>query len=233
MCEDRAENSGNSVNYYAVVPIVALLATGYAYNENVVKAPLEPLNPYQHTVLIERADGGHGSGVIVGSRTIYTVKHVVKGLPPHQIKVTTWDGQIVSPKSVFYSEREHPDFAELIFDDNTFATWAKISYEPLQPLEMLSGIGNPLTLRWAAFSAQVAMNHDKTDMGDYNGYTMISGVTLQGLSGGPLFNARNEVVGLYVAMLGVTLSPFHPTVPFGIGIILPSSKFPEEFYASK
>lgn len=176
------------------------------------------------------ADGaiGGGSGSYIGDGLILTARHVVitEPLDPQSDRrdnlwVTTYDGQHVKASIAFVSE--DTDFAILRVPALKEPV-ARLSCSSPQTGEAVKAVGNPLLLiNWAVSPGSVVstkawdtnvievLSGGHFDL-DSAGWKTIVGATtpvLPGNSGGPIFDAAGDQIGILVA--GFT--PFSGFIP--------------------
>lgn len=180
----------------------------------------------------------HGSGFAVqyASRVfIVTNQHVVESAEScRDVSILTYEGQLFQPTRIF----QCPDFdvAALELDPKTISSLDSLRLCRLaDSSELESGfgvftIGAPLFMDWTMTYCHVGKlyrdvaelkeagiiknapeNRDK----DLVRYIQISGVILEGNSGGPLFNAQGDVVGM------VTATIQQDSCSTGIGFAIP------------
>lgn len=146
-------------------------------------------------------DVGHGSGVHIGGGYILTAAHVVTS---RNIELKLDDGSH-QPAHVLWTSPFH-DVALLLTDPS-------MGHAPLRcdipvPGADIKLSGNPIDLEFISTFGRVA--------GEMSGVTVpVSATIVMGMSGGPVFDNRDRVVGISVAV----------TVAFGsltgIGHIVP------------
>lgn len=162
-------------------------------------------------------EGGHGSGVLVGKRLVLTAAHVAAG--KSTVTVLFQDGISYTGKPVWIGVQPY-DMAMILLDAPTVnEPIAPISCAPLGLGDEFFSYGNPVIFPQALAFGRVASL--KLAMED-SGPLLMSDITLApGMSGGPAFNARGEVVGLNIAIL---LEPLNmQIVPTHFGLIMPMS----------
>src|SRR5262245_5019920 len=168
------------------------------------------------SVVIVRAGGGLGTGVIVTSNgTILTANHVITG--NSNITVTFDDGTMV--RAAVVSANPKQDIATLVpaarpgvLVPATLGGSADVG----APVVV---VGNPLGLAYSVSSGIVsglgrtAQTHD----GKYSGLIQFDAPVNPGSSGGPLLNAQGLVIGIVVSIA----DPGHDDAFAGIGFAVP------------
>ena len=188
-------------------------------------------------------DEAHGSGFVVqyGSRIfVLTNEHVVVGATCSEIVITTFEGNALHPIRV--SPCSKFDVAALELDARAVSSLPDLKLCRLSDSSCLragSGvftIGAPLFMDWTLTYCNVGRlyssvpelkeagiikadeksgNGSQSDPRDLVRYIQISGVILEGNSGGPLFNVKGEVVGM------VTATIQRQSITTGIGFAIP------------
>ena len=188
-------------------------------------------------------DEAHGSGFIVqyGSRIfVLTNEHVVVGATCSEIEITTFEGNTLHPIRV--SPCSKFDVAALELDAHAVSLLPGLKLCRLSDSSCLragSGvftIGAPLFMDWTLTYCNVgrlyssvpelkeagiiksdekSINESQNDPRDLVRYIQISGVILEGNSGGPLFNVKGDVVGM------VTATIQRQSITTGIGFAIP------------
>ena len=180
----------------------------------------------------------HGSGFAVqykGRIVVVTNSHVIEGAEScRDIAISTYDGQTFSPIRVLPCEDF--DIAALEIDLQTVASLSSLRLCRLaNSSELEAGfgvftIGAPLFMDWTMTYCHVGKVYRNTaelkeariiketsENGDKDlvRYIQISGIILEGNSGGPLFNACGDVVGI------VTATIQKDSTATGIGFAIP------------
>jgi serine protease Do len=137
--------------------------------------------------------GGGGSGVIwAGEGTIVTNAHVVE-TSGSAVQVELWDGRRL-PAKIAQRDRRR-DLAVLKTEATDLPAVTAGDSTALRPGELVIAVGNPLGFIGAASTGVVHSFHDRS--------WVVSQLRLApGNSGGPLANARGEVVGINTMIAG-------------------------------
>lgn len=144
------------------------------------------------------SDRGHGSGVVISRNFILTVAHVSSEAKTTPLDVLFADGS--HGLAVQFWQDPSRDVAVMILLKATKITPARLSGAALVDVQEIWSAGYPLDLplsiqRGAIASPQVS--NVKMDHGTENGAAVYTNLTMApGDSGGPVFNASGEVVGL-------------------------------------
>lgn len=188
----------------------ALASCSPASNSN-----LTPL--HKSTVLIEH-DGGHGSGLIVGSNRVLTAYHVVQG---DGLDVRFFSGQ-VNTGDVVWSDPER-DLAIVDVAIPEGHPTVMLSCVPPHPGQHVMSVGHPIQSQWVLVGGYLP--NSGLVAGRYISLGFPVGL---GTSGGPVFDDQGEVVGITLAILAErasTSAAFDEFKDTGIGLMLPSSEF--------
>ena len=196
----------------------------------VAEAPAPPHYPSgaeldQYVVKVA-LQGGHGSGVVIGDGTyVLTAGHVAEAAGPEgQVVIVRQDGTAVDGEVLWIALQD--DIALIKIEEKLPA--AKLSCEAPKVSEAVEVVGHPgfgETLDWLHSNGHVMQVYD-------NGYGAKEGRRVMffdanayfGNSGGPLFNAKGEVIGIVSALLGVNVGGAFSSmvVPFGYNIAVPT-----------
>lgn len=167
-------------------------------------------------VVVETTAGALGAGIVATSDgTVITANHVISG--GGAIDVTFSDGT-VALASVISRDPAH-DIAALLPDRLPV---------PLVPATLggsaavgapVVAIGNPLGLAYSVSSGIVSGTGRKadTDAGSFDGLIQFDASVNPGSSGGPLLDARGDVIGIVVSIA----DPGHDDAWAGIGFAVP------------
>jgi serine protease Do len=144
------------------------------------------------TVAVRAQHSGAGSGVIWAAEgSIVTNAHVVER--SSRTEVELWDGRRLSAKIAQRDRRR--DLATLRVDAAGLPAITAGDSSALRPGELVIAVGNPLGFIGAASTGVVHSLHDRA--------WVVSQLRLApGNSGGPLANARGEVVGINTMIAG-------------------------------
>lgn len=145
------------------------------------------------TVAVRAHAGGGGSGVIwTADGSIVTNAHVVERSSAAEVEF--WDGGRLTARIVQRDRRR--DLATLCVEAIDLPAVTTGDSSALRPGELVIAVGNPLGFIGAASTGVVHAFHDRS--------WVVSQLRLApGNSGGPLANARGEVVGINTMIAGV------------------------------
>lgn len=197
----------------------AVLAVFLAGCSSPAPSSSDPTPLHRSTVLIEH-DAGHGSGLIIGSNRVLTAYHVVQG---GELGVRFFDGQ-VHAGHVVWSDPEQ-DLAVVDVSIPNGHPTVMLSCVPPYPGQHVMSVGHPIQSQWVLVGGYLP-NHGLV-AGRYLSLGFPIGL---GTSGGPVFDAQGEVVGITLAILAErtsTTSSYEEFKDTGIGLMLPSSEFCE------
>ncbi|MET1754184.1 Do family serine endopeptidase [Novosphingobium sp. RD2P27] len=154
-----------------------------------------------------------GSGFIIDSKgLVVTNAHVVAGAD--QLTVKLADGRNVSAKLV--GQDEKTDLAVLRIEGGNFAAVKWGNSDALRVGEDVVAVGSPFGLGSTVTKGIVSSRDRSIGAGPYDEFLQIDAAINQGNSGGPLFDASGQVVGVNTAIF----SPSGGNV--GIGFAIPS-----------
>lgn len=173
--------------------------------------PVKPLLSADIKVLVDR---GHGSGVHIGNGKYLTAAHVVR--EAKTVKVKFADKSVREAKVLWVSQ----DYDIALLD----ASGSGVSVAKLSCLEPAVGtnitmVGNPMALEGITAFGRVAGSAQ--ELAHWKSVIIVSGPSIPGQSGGPVYNEAHEVVGITVGLMGVNLGMF-PSVS-GYGSVVPMS----------
>lgn len=154
------------------------------------QAAAKPFDPLEALAVIENEDG-LGSGFFISPTQVVTAKHVVEG--GDNFNVTDSGGSVYRIESI--NRILYTDAAIITLSTPSPVTPATLSCEVPKRLDNLIVAGAPLGIRDIVVTGTVAGFAD--DEGD--GHRMMTaGVTVMGMSGGPVYNTKGKVVGITV-----------------------------------
>ena len=151
------------------------------------------------TVKME-APGWTGSGVYLGKGYVLTAGHVADGLPAIDIELST--GAKTHGTVLWTNTKEFGGYdVALVYSPDLAAESSPISCEPTHVGDDITIVGNPGPLTflktWGRVSGAIA-----SGQWDNWKYLVALDITAApGVSGGPVFNAAGEVVGILVSGL--------------------------------
>jgi S1-C subfamily serine protease len=149
---------------------------------------------------------GHGSGVHIGNGYILTAAHVVED--EKEITVKTDDGRDFKPEVLWVNSRY--DLALLKIAPDRIAA-RNLACGKVGVGAPVWSLGNPMGVRFVAFWGHVSGSI--VEIGDWAEAYPTDLTIAPGMSGGPLIDARGNVVGIVVAT----------TRGYPISIAVPSS----------
>lgn len=147
-------------------------------------------DPLESLAYIEGEDG-QGSGFFISPTQVVTAKHVVEG--HGEITVTDSRGSVYKVQS--FNHILYTDASILTLNTPSPVTPAIVSCEKPNRLDVVTVAGNPLDYRDLVTKHTVLGFSD----GGSDGIRFLTtGMLVSGMSGGPVFNAKNEVIGIMV-----------------------------------
>jgi S1-C subfamily serine protease len=145
---------------------------------------------YKAAVAVVRADGGHGSGVVVRPGQIITAAHVVVG----QEEVLIVFADKSSAKGIVLWTDTKNDTALVAVAPSTTKAFAPLRCgAPLRVGEDIYTIGHPGALTWIATFGRVS--------GTVEHYVITQLAVWFGNSGGGVYDSQGQVVGIAVGLV--------------------------------
>jgi len=164
------------------------------------------------TVETEAVSAGTGF-FVTDNGVIVTSAHVIEYVD----KITVVINDIEYPAEVLQRDEEN-DLAVLKINYNNSYHFKIVNFEPIHPGDRLSALGFPFALHDDFITSEPRFTEGtlsaKTGLRSMQASFQHSVPTQPGNSGGPLFNNRNEVVGVVFARADASLNP--QNVNFGI-----------------
>ncbi|MBW3099277.1 S1C family serine protease [Pseudohoeflea coraliihabitans] len=171
--------------------------------------------PFQSTVKV-LAGNGHGSGFYIGSQLVVTAAHVVDDKKTVDLKLV--DGEIIEAEVLWANERR--DIAMLKIDPTTALVPAVVScHEPLIG-DPFYAEGNPANMDFVTVWGNVGGLVQEVD--PWLRAFITNNAVVPGQSGGPVFNAQGEVIGITVGVMVLPMGFSASLV--GIGYAVPTSE---------
>ena len=201
------------VKYLALVAAVAAIGAAILYAPGDAAGRTTANSMLAETVMIYN-DSGHGSGVIVGPHVVLTAGHVGKMLDVSsggQIKFS--DGKSVPAHTLWIAETA--DVALVSIDDGSdhSARVAGVACRAPVAGEPITLAGNPLVIDQALTFGHVASSTslstfplhpqdiDAETLQFFHTHWALDIAAAQGNSGGPIFDANGDVIGILAAGL--------------------------------
>lgn len=208
----------------ALACLLAVACAPIEANRPALAPPAQAEAIWRSTVLVETGQG-HGSGVIIGDRTVLTALHVVDdGAVPmieflggeRAIGVVGWSSALLDLAVV--DVRVPGDYPE-----------AALFCGRVGQAQHLVAIGHPLTTRWVSVEGQLGTE----DPAGLRRLVPLSFDLSLGNSGGPVFDDDGRVVGIASAILVTTSTKAisaesaaaRHDLQTGTGLMLPASEF--------
>lgn len=171
-------------------------------------------NEASHTVKIV-VPGGHGSGVHIGNGYIVTAAHVLGDTGSVKLKSSAGDTQ---SGSVLWANKTY-DIALVRAERPARLAAAKLACRDATVGETVTAEGNPATLEFV--TAYGAVAGAPREMGPWKSAFVVDGTIVMGMSGGGVFDAKGNVVGIAVGVMSVPVG-FGASLT-GFGAVVPSS----------
>jgi S1-C subfamily serine protease len=173
-----------------------------------------PTNQASHTVKLV-LPSGHGSGVHIGNGYIVTAAHVVGGETGFTLKSSAGD---VQKGAVLWASKTY-DIALVRAERPARLAAAKLACRDATVGETVTAEGNPATLEFV--TAYGAVAGAPREMGPWKSAFVVDGTIVMGMSGGGVFDAKGNVVGIAVGVMSVPVG-FGASLT-GFGAVVPSS----------
>ncbi len=190
---------------------ICLAGLGYAIQHK--KPPISP-KPVSSVVFVDMGGVGHGSGVHIGRGFVLTAGHVAK---EGNLKVKNDFGAIQDAEVLWYNSDY--DVSLLKVTQPQLLGTANLSCRAPEIGEEIIAAGSPLRTEFTRYWGHV--NGSVTKYGPWNAVFTMDMTVLPGISGGPIFDKKGDVVGIAV---GVALIPMGMAASVtGIGYGVPGA----------
>lgn len=180
-----------------------------------LKEPRFPVQPLAGPSVKVMTDGGHGSGVHIGSGYVLTAAHVVKAATKVKIKTDTSE---VQSAEVLWSNPAY-DVALLSLAKPGRVGAAALSCREPAPGEAIHADGNPQHLEFVGATGRVSGK--ARESGPWRSVLVTDIATIPGMSGGPVYDDRGRVVAITVGVMLVNRGLISSLV--GLGFAVPGS----------
>jgi S1-C subfamily serine protease len=161
------------------------------------------------------APSGHGSGVLISPDRVLTAAHVVRG--DVGLFITLHNGKTAHATVIW--KHEALDLAVIkLSAPATGVEPAKLACTANSAGDKLTAVGHPQNFRWLSFPWYLA-GLDETSP---ENYAIASGTIMGGMSGGPVYDSQDRVVGIVSAGLDAMPLP-GVKVPTTIAAFVPLS----------
>lgn len=157
-----------------------------------------------------------GSGFVIDAKEGYIVtnNHVIKGA--QEVRVTFHDDETIEADIIGRDEKT--DLAVLkIKDEKKLSATGWGNSDDLRVGDWILAIGNPFGLGGTVTTGIVSAQQRDINAGPYDDFIQTDASINRGNSGGPMFNAKGEVIGINTAIF----SPSGGSV--GIGFAIPTN----------
>lgn len=193
------------------VAVAAMAALGLTAHKWTFAHP----KPLAMSTVLVSDDGGHGSGVHIGNGYIVTAAHVVEN--KSEMTITGSDGKDVKG-TVLWSNKDY-DVALIRVADHENLAKSHLACHPSFAIgERIEAVGNPVNLKWVHTWGWVSS--DISERGPWKLSVLADLAVGPGMSGGPVFDRRGNVIGIAVG-ISITLLGLYPSI-YGVSYIVPS-----------
>ena len=179
-----------------------------------------PQTPIGHTftnqsiVKLVRLEG-HGSGVYIGDGNYLTANHVIDGLA--SVDIVTTGGE-TRKANIVWASKDY-DIA-MVHADSPDTKPAKLNCGVIPVGSEIHAQGNPMMLDFVTTYGHIAKLPETLD--HWKSTYIVDMVTVQGMSGGPVLDSNDDIVGITVGVLYMPLGISSSMT--GIGAVVPSSE---------
>lgn len=156
---------------------------------------------------------GHGSGVHIGNGFVVTAAHVAGDAATVELK--TKDGK-TRPADVLWINKTY-DIA-LLRTSPEMLPGASLDCRIAAKGEAITSIGNPLAVEFVTATGKIA--GEPRSIGPWKSVFVTDITTVMGQSGGPVYSADGELIGITVGVMSVPLG-FSSSL-IGFGFVVPS-----------
>lgn len=162
---------------------------------------------------------GHGSGVHVGGGFFLTAAHVIDDAKTVSLK--TSDNKTL-PAEVLWRNVDY-DIALLRAKPDGIAV-SKLACRTVGDSEIIKASGNPLSLEFVSVYGHISGK--ARELAPWKSVYVTDLTTVMGMSGGPTFDERGEVIGITVGVAPAPLKYGNGWVPSltGFGMVVPSAE---------
>lgn len=191
----------------AIAGLAALGITAHSYSHQ--------KQPKAISTVLVSDDSGHGSGVHIGNGYILTAAHVVENRD--EMTITDSLGKAVKG-AVLWKNKDY-DVALIHVDDHENLSRSRLSCHPVFAIgDRVEAVGNPVDLEWVHTWGRVSGRIE--ERGPWKLSVITDLAVGPGMSGGPVFDIRGNVIGLAV---GISVAPLGmvPSI-YGVSYIVPS-----------
>jgi S1-C subfamily serine protease len=199
----------------AVLAAAAVSAVAYAY----VTTPSEPERfPARQagSVVKVLVGDGHGTGTNIGGGYVLTAAHVVKAAKG-SVKVRLDSGEIRDADILWTNEKY--DLAAIQITRSEGIAVSVLSCDDLATGDAVRGFGNPQVLEFVTTYGHISGS--ARTVGPWASVYPTDITIAPGMSGGPLFNERGDVVGVMVGLMAIPIGFAPALIPFSYAV--PSS----------
>lgn len=144
---------------------------------------------------VSQREDVHGVATAIGARLLVTARHVVDGAGP--LEVSTWDGRALGVEVLRMADAH--DLA-VLRTTRPLRHPVAFARHPPRTGEIVRVVGYPLGGEFTAMKGIVIDQLQGPVLGEPSNVLRVKAVVLPGYSGGPVLNARGELVGVVYAV---------------------------------
>jgi serine protease Do len=193
--------------FYLGLAIVLFIAGVLCVTIPIARAYQRPVPPPLaiSTVMLSDIDGtGHGSGVHIGGGLVLTAAHVVTGADTMELSDSLKRKQ---KATVLWASKAYDVALVRIDDASAIAASPLNCHGALDIGAKVAALGNPLNLTFVRTWGRVGAGVE--ERGPWKRAFVADLTVAPGMSGGPVFNSQDEVIGLTVGITSLgAISPF-------------------------
>lgn len=166
-----------------------------------------------------KVGGGHGSGTHIGNGFMLTAAHVVTRAKDGKVRLLSDRGKEQDGEVLWRNDGY--DIALVRMSDWKGAKASRVSCRRAKEEEPVRVRGNPLSLQFVTTWGRIASVKKIDAKIKWRDYLITDFTVQQGMSGGPVYDAKGFLVGVLVGMVGFRVGPFGPVSSQQLAFIVP------------
>lgn len=200
----------------AALAAAAVSAVAYAYVTTPSDSERFPERPMAGSVVKVLVGEGHGTGTNIGGGYVLTAAHVIKAAKG-AVKVRLDSGEIREADILWSNEKY--DIAAIRITRSEGIAVSALSCDDLATGDAVRAYGNPQVLEFVNSYGHISGS--ARTVGPWASVYPTDITIAPGMSGGPLFNADGDVVGVMVGLMAIPIGFAPALIPFSYAV--PSS----------